>query len=128
MESRQHVSVSVQLSADERSPQRAREVLREAFTDRLKAIVLYDLLTVVTELVQNGIQHGEGDEVGLSVRLVDSSLRGEVTSDGPGRVEPGPVDHSAGRGLGLHIVDALTDRWMAHSNGRTTVAFEMSTA
>ncbi len=120
------MSLAVQLPADERSAADARALLRDAFSERLPAVRLHDLLTIVTELVENGVRHGTGGDIDLDVDLLEGRLRGEVKSNGPGEIALGPVDHAAGTGLGLYIVDALADRWLADGNGVTLVVFELA--
>lgn len=120
---------NVQLASAEGSAREARRLIRLELEDRLPAIALYDLLTVATELVTNAVRHGEGEVVGLSVRVADDgTITGEVENEGRGRVVVRPIDTAgAGGGLGLHIVDALADRWSATSvDGVTRVRFELS--
>jgi hypothetical protein len=48
-----------------------------------------------------------------------------VENDGPGRVEPQPIDVKSTSGLGLHIVGAIADRWWVSVDGSTRVRFEL---
>ena len=116
----------VQLPATEESVREARELVREQAGERIPAVLLYDLLTVVSELVANAIRHGDGSEVGLSVEVCDDGrVFGEVKNEGTGRVERRPISLGRGHGLGLHIVDALAERWNVAGDGATRVAFEL---
>ena len=116
----------VQLPATEESVREARDFVRERTGDRVPAVLLYDLLTVVSELVANAVRHGEGSQIGLSVEVCgDGRVLGEVENDGTGRVERRPISLGQSHGLGLHIVDALAERWNVAGNGSTRVAFEL---
>jgi anti-sigma regulatory factor (Ser/Thr protein kinase) len=91
---------------------RAREWLR-SFAARvgLRDIVRQDAELVVSELVTNALEHGQG-EVELRVSLAgDGALRLAVTSGGEGT--PTLLERDPGRigGVGLHIVDDLADEW-----------------
>ena len=119
----------VQLPATEESVREARDLVRERTGERVPAVLLYDLLTVVSELVANAVRHGNGSEVGLSVEVCDDGrVRGEVENAGTGRVEPQPISLGQTHGLGLHIVDALAERWNVAADGATRVAFELRPA
>ena len=118
--------LTTQLPAADSSPRDARALLREQFGDNLPADSLYDLLTVVSELVTNAVRHGDGGSIGLAVAICEDRIRGEVQNRGKGPVEARPVDHSTTGGLGLHIVDAIADRWKVKGDGITRVSFELS--
>lgn len=84
-----------------------------------------DLRLVVSELVANSAEHGQGRAISVSVELSQSgAVRGSVRDGGDGPVEV--LEHAEpGTGLGLQIVDALAARW-AISPGRSDVWFELS--
>ena len=104
----------------------ARQVLREHLSDQLPALLLRDLLTVVAELVDNSVEHGPGDPIQVRITLNDDgSIRGEVEDQGDGGVALRDMAEDFDRGLGLPIVEALTDRWAVYE-GSTHVWFEMS--
>jgi two-component sensor histidine kinase len=79
---------------------------------------------VVSELVTNGLRHGQG---GITLSLAVSArgrMSGEVVDEGDGfEVPPGPLEPGSG-GLGLPIVAALAQRWGVR-RGTTRVWFEM---
>lgn len=66
---------------------------------------------VVAELVTNAIVHGRGEPIVRMVNLGSAQVRIEVGDAAPGR--PRRVEPYDGhtRGLGLHIVDAVSDEW-----------------
>ena len=106
------------------APHEARETIRASLADRLPATTLYDLLTVVSELVANGVTHGRGDTVEVRITVDgDGRVLGEVENEGSGVVEPGPVDVRGGRGLGLRIVAAIVEQWRVFANHSTRVRF-----
>lgn len=110
----------------------ARGWVRRQLGERVTAVQLYDLLTVVTELVSNAVVHGDGGEtpIGLSVTVEpDGRISGSVENAGGGT--PEIVDRANGRldpgsALGLRIVDALTESWSAEVNGSTRVSFRLA--
>jgi len=78
---------------------------------------------VVSELVANAVSHGAAP-IRLHVEL-DSMLRIEVEDgDRDGLVDMRSVETDAPDGRGLHIVDALADRWGARleEHGKTVWA------
>jgi anti-sigma regulatory factor (Ser/Thr protein kinase) len=119
------VRIAARLPSVESSARGARDLLRECLGDKLPAVTLYDLLTVVSELMTNAVRHGEGDEVGLAVVVADGKVTGEVQNRGRGPVRPRPIDLSRTEGLGLHIVDAIAESWQVSGDGVIYVAFEL---
>ena len=118
--------LAVELEATAEAPGEARQTIRARFAERLPATTLYDLLTVVTELVSNGVRHGRGETVSLRIDLRgDGRVVGEVESEGSGTVMPREVDVGSGNGLGLRIVAALVERWRVIADGTTRVRFEI---
>ncbi|MFF2506343.1 ATP-binding protein [Streptomyces sp. NPDC058067] len=73
----------------------------------------------VSELVTNGVTHGAGD-VSLRIRYRDNEIRVEVIdgSSVPATMRSTSEDDTSGRGLAL--VDALSSKWGASEDGRTT--------
>lgn len=67
-------------------------------------------LLVTSELVTNAYRHARS-ESRLSVRCDDDRVRIEVRDRGSGDVTLRPLDAGRTDGRGLHIVDALADRW-----------------
>jgi anti-sigma regulatory factor (Ser/Thr protein kinase) len=103
---------------------------RDALTRRLTGAVdgpqLGDLLLVVTELVNNAVQHGQGG-IRLRVSVEEGTVHGEVIDEGSGferSVRRRGADAVTGRGLG--VVDAAVGSWGIHE-GTTHIWFEMET-
>ena len=120
------MTFSIQLPAAEASAQKARKIIRTRLGDKVSKETLNDLLTVVSELVANAVVHGNGSTIGLALRVGgDGEIAGEVQNKGQGRVEPRPVEIGRSGGMGLHIVDALADRWDVKTNSITRVSFLM---
>ncbi len=118
--------LTVQLASKEQAADEARELIRKRLGDVIPATTLWDLLTVVTELVTNAVRHGQSDTVRVRLGVAaDGKITGEVENDGRGRVEPGPIEPRGPSGLGLHIVGAIAERWWVHVNGSTLVRFEL---
>ena len=103
----------------------ARKALDHRFADKLGRERAGDLALVVSELVTNAVVHGRG-AISLTVRVDSDGVYGEVVDEGGGFErevrERGPDDVS---GRGLHIVDAMSNRWGVHE-GTTHVWFELA--
>jgi anti-sigma regulatory factor (Ser/Thr protein kinase) len=84
-----------------------------------------DAQLVVSELVSNGLEHGQG---GVTLSLAVSELgrlSGEVVDDGNGfEAQPHHVPGPGPRGWGLTIVATLAERW-GIQKGTTRVWFAM---
>ena len=110
------------LSPDLRAGWRARSALRQRFADRLPPHTLTDLITVVTELVNNAVAHGPGRPITVTLVMGGETIRGEVADQGNPAVAI-PEIKKADRG-GLEMVDKLTSRWAVYE-GSTHVWFEL---
>ena len=110
------------LSPDRRAGWRARSALRQRFADRLPPRTLTDLITVVTELVNNAVAHGPGRPITVTLVMGGETIRGEVADQGNPAVAI-PEIKKADRG-GLEMVDKLTSRWAVYE-GSTHVWFEL---
>ena len=118
--------LAIELDSTDEAPHEARQTIRARFAERLPATTLYDLLTVVSELVANGVRHGKGETVRVRISLDgDGSITGEVENEGSAPVIERPVDLERGSGLGLRIVAALVERWRVVVNRTTRVRFEL---
>ena len=74
----------------------------------------FNVRLLVAELVGNSVRHaglGSADSITLGFRRRDGLLRVEVTDRGPGSQRPSFNGPAATAGRGLHLVDALADRW-----------------
>jgi anti-sigma regulatory factor (Ser/Thr protein kinase) len=91
------------------SVRRGRELVRKtlmtADPDRAEVATV-----LVDEMLANAVRHGEPPIV---LTLSDSSgiLTVEVRDSGSGLPVVRPADHDAESGRGLHIIEALADRW-----------------
>jgi anti-sigma regulatory factor (Ser/Thr protein kinase) len=116
--------IDLSLPRDPSAAAAARREVQRTFAAMLDQAVLDDLYVVVSELVTNGVVHGQG-AIRLRLQVDAGDVWGEVIDGGGGFEhalrEPGPVATS---GRGLLIVDRLTTRWGVHE-GTTHVWFEM---
>ena len=117
--------LSLDLEPDVGASAHAREEIRSAFGDRVPAALLHDLTVVVTELVGNSVAHGPGELIQVRLKVAgDGTIRGEIEDQGRGEVAIREMAEDPSDGLGLRIVDWLTDRWAVYE-GSTHVWFEM---
>jgi len=118
--------LSLSLDPTPRAGARARKALRSAYAERLPQVALFGLLSVVTELVNNSVEHGPRRPITVVVVRVGDVLRGEVKDGGNPKASLPAIREASrhGRGRGLRIVEALTRRWAVLA-GSTTVWFEM---
>jgi two-component sensor histidine kinase len=117
-------ALDLELAAHPDAAPEARALVRREIGDSVPAPLLYDLLTVISELVTNAVRYGKPGPVRVLIDLTrDGALFGEVVNTGEGR--PRPTDRvGATLGLGLHIVDAIAESWSASAgDGVTRVRF-----
>ncbi len=120
------IELSLTLGSEPEAATWVRRAIDDRFARRLPSPLVADLMTVVSELVNHAVTYGPGTAV--KVRVTASrdgrTVTGEVEDDGVGRIAMRDID-GVGGGFGLHIVDALVDRWGVYE-GSTHVWFEMS--
>jgi anti-sigma regulatory factor (Ser/Thr protein kinase) len=115
----------VLLSSNRRAGSRARQAVRQRFSERLPSRALWDLITVVTELVNNSVEHGPGKPITLTLVQGEESIRGEVADQGnPAAAIPRIREATETGGRGLALVDKLTAQWAVYE-GSTHVWFEV---
>jgi anti-sigma regulatory factor (Ser/Thr protein kinase) len=118
--------VTLQVDSNVNAPGMSRsrlESMKSALGKRYDDVVL-----VVSELVSNSVRHSgdgkESDEIVVRVSVRAGYIRVEVADQGPGF----SIDAPRGEGLGLSIVEKLSDRWgMADGQHRFVVWAELST-
>ena len=97
------------------APGVARSVVAEWLADHVAPSVLETALLLVSELVSNTVRHSgvpEGEEVVVRVRLWRDGLRLEVEDPGrDGVIAPQPPNLLRGGGMGLQLVQTLSERW-----------------
>ncbi|WP_434445930.1 ATP-binding protein [Lentzea sp. E54] len=103
--------VRVTLTAEGGSCARARQLVRDAASSwGLPEDLTDDAQLVVTELVSNGIDHGEGP-ITLTVSRKTGGMLVEVHDESSRLPQVRPVDPSSARGRGMQLVQALSVRW-----------------
>jgi signal transduction histidine kinase len=119
-------TLALELPLTAQTAYKARVLIREGLTEVMPATTLWDLLTVVTELITNAVRHGDGDTVRVKLGIAaDGKVSGEVENDGYARIELRPIDTASASGLGLHIVGAIANRWRVFVGDATRVRFEL---
>ena len=110
-------------------PALARRIIAEELAERVPAPVLDDVKLMVSELVTNGIVHGDTQDnvpVVLDV-CVNGAIQCRVLDHGEGFI--GRTRRDGPGGWGLQVVEQLADRWgMQCSPQRTEVWFERHAA
>ena len=120
-------AVTVRLGCDVHAPAAARSVVTQCLRERGAADVLENAQLVVSELVTNGVLHSGActtDALVVRVALSRTMVRLEVEDSGRGGViAPRSPDLTIGGGLGLQLVQALSERWGTErvSEGGTSV-------
>ncbi|MFJ7326168.1 ATP-binding protein [Streptomyces cyaneofuscatus] len=107
------------VSADRRRPGQLRRM-------NCALLMLWDLrpcidvaALVLTELVTNAFQHGDGEDVTVSWCADGTHLTIQVEDSSPVRPVLRTVDEASEGGRGLSIVEALADRWGVSEDGHT---------
>ena len=116
----------VDIERDRRAPSAAREALG-ALAGKVDPDLIPGAKLLASELVTNSVKYGGSGPVTLA-----------ATSDHPGHLRVEVIDQGVGfvpvardkpktdvGGWGLHLVEALSDRWGVH-DGSTHVWFELS--
>jgi len=97
------------------APRVARSVVARWLADHVAPSVLDTALLLVSELVSNSVRHSgvpEGEAVVVRVRLWQDGLRLEVEDPGfSGVIAPQAPDLLSGGGMGLQLVQTLSQRW-----------------
>lgn len=118
-------NLNVELPVDPRSPGEARRELAALAAD-LPDDLRWDLQLLVSELVANSVRHAALDRediIMLRARIVDTSIRVEVSDHGHGFQPERPTRNGEARS-GLWLVNRLADRWGVVRDGSTLVWFE----
>ena len=97
------------------APAVARSVVAEWLADQVAPCVLETAVLLVSELVTNSVRHSgvpEGEDVVVRVDLWRDGCRLEVEDPGrDGVIAPQPQDLRNGGGMGLNLVQMLSERW-----------------
>lgn len=107
------------------APAAARREVREL--DAVPSDRLPDILIVVSELVTNAVRHGPGEETRVQLRISVSPdrIRIEVEDRGVDRFRRSSAARDGVGGLGLRLVETLSDRWGITPTGPTVVWCEL---
>lgn len=117
----------VTIPLDVRAPGRARAVVVRCLAGRVASSVLEDAQLLVSELVTNSLCHSgapEGDDVAVRIHLWRGVCRVEVEDGGhDGVIAPRLPDPAAGSGMGLNLVQMLSEHWgvVRGDDGRTRI-------
>jgi anti-sigma regulatory factor (Ser/Thr protein kinase) len=107
--------VEVLLAADVQAPGAARSIVVRHLGGVLAPSVLDSAQLLMSELVTNSVRHSgaaAGEPLRIRVCLGRSACRLEVEDCGrDGVIAPGPMDGVNGGGMGLNLVQMLSERW-----------------
>jgi anti-sigma regulatory factor (Ser/Thr protein kinase) len=121
-----------QIAGGPRAPESARAKLSESFDERLQQPVVDDLRLLVSELVTNCVLHGgatDAGEITVRTNVRPDSVRTEVCHDGPLFVPPEEdPDLGTPGGLGLFLVEQMSEAWGIDEGCQTCVWFELGLA
>ena len=123
-------SLSIRIPGGHDAPTRARRWVRSQLAGEIPATAASDAALLVSELVTNSVVHANvGPRRALTVELttLDDRLRIAVTDPGsPLRPRVLPPDPETPGGLGLLVVDELSETWGAWQDlGSTRVWCEL---
>ena len=79
---------------------------------------------LATELINNAVLHGRGDQIRLEVTTFDGRVRVEVADDGNGFDPSQRTEREDPGGWGLGVVEAMSEDWGMYK-GSTHVWFEL---
>ncbi len=103
------------IEAGPRAPAIARRAVAAALAERVAEPMLADAQLLTSELVTNSVRHSgvpAGDELILRLRMWRDHCRIEVEDAGhDGVIAPREPDPMACSGMGLNLVQALSERW-----------------
>lgn len=112
--------VALQVDSNARAPKISRSHLA-SIKESLEPLY-EDVVLLVSELVTNSVRHSDSESIDVSVQAINGPIRIEVSDEGPG-FDP---SHPRGEGLGLTIVEKLSDKWGLKRGDRFTVWAELS--
>src|SRR3954467_4583174 len=108
-------ALDVHVRCDQRAPGAARSLIAPWLGERVTAAVLETAQLLISELVTNSVRHSGACETDLAlvrVRLSHDTLALEVEDPGRGGVIARRApDLERGGGLGLNLVQSLSQRW-----------------
>jgi len=117
--------LDVEIPRDTKAPWHARRAV-ERLGDQIVPEVQHDVMLLVSELVTNSVKYGNHGGLRLQIEAKGPrKLRVEVIDQGDGFIPVArdrPMNEPGG--WGLHLVEALTDRWGVYE-GSTHVWFEI---
>ena len=107
--------VELAIEAGPRAPAVARRAVATALAEHVSATGLANAQLLASELVTNGVRHSgmpAGGELILRLRIWDDRCRVEVEDPGrAGVIAPRSPDPVEGGGMGLNMVQTLSERW-----------------
>ena len=117
-----HATATMQLPFSIESPARARHFTRDMLAHWGFARLEQDASLIVTELGTNAVTHGKGGFI-VTLGCQPGWVRLEVEDGNAARPTPIQMLDGAVNGRGLHIVDAIAERWGVKTIGHGKVVW-----
>ncbi len=118
--------LSLRLPVTTRAPRQARHQVVDGL--ELDGSLAAGVALLVSEAVTNSVLHAgldARDVVHVDAWWCDGCVRIEVCDEGAGLHSPSPAGPREG-GRGFKLIDRLAERWGVHSDGHTSVWFELA--
>jgi anti-sigma regulatory factor (Ser/Thr protein kinase) len=94
------------------APRTARQIVAALLTGWGVQARTEDVVLLVNEVISNAVEHVGGDtSLELELTYSDKWLRVSLADGSTERPVPRDIDPRSPRGRGLHLVDAIADRW-----------------
>jgi anti-sigma regulatory factor (Ser/Thr protein kinase) len=129
---RETTAVSRRIQGGHAAPATARALVTRALAPSTRDETLRDVLLLTTELVTNAVLHAHVDEtetLELRAHVDNGVVRVAVTDSGAAtRPRVREVDVDVPGGMGLFLVEQISDRWAVEGGdgGPTRVWFELA--
>ncbi|WP_327407020.1 ATP-binding protein [Streptomyces sp. NBC_01288] len=110
-------AIAIPLESDPHAASKARRSTRDTLTSWGLGDLADDMVLVVSELVTNAVQHGEGPIV-MVLQQRDDTILAEIADTSPSLPVPRTQSTEGESGRGLSLVEAFSDDWGCRTRRR----------